>query len=245
MTYHENQPFIKAAFCRCSQYYSFYLILREMLPNDTRSKIKNITSGIIIEGSQDSCATIRNLLCASFPTSTTVKEDFEGKSVFKEKQAVLLETFCHENNLWVSDIPGEDRYLTRGGEARVYLHPDNKNVLKLNDGVYYATWLEFFNSVLLHNLIFPNTAYSLMGFVKENNVLNAVLRQPFITSDAQVDLDDIKKLLTFNGFENIRRNDYIHKELGLILEDMHDENVLVNSETLFFIDTVFYTITPA
>lgn len=36
----------------------------------------------------------------------------------------------------------------------------------------------------------------------------------------------------------------IHKELGLILEDMHDENVLVNSDTLFFIDTVFYTVTP-
>ena len=35
----------------------------------------------------------------------------------------------------------------------------------------------------------------------------------------------------------------MHKELGLILEDMHDENVLVNADTLFFIDTVFYTIT--
>ena len=34
------------------------------------------------------------------------------------------------------------------------------------------------------------------------------------------------------------------KELGLILEDMHDENVLVNSETLFFIDTVFYAVAP-
>ncbi len=34
------------------------------------------------------------------------------------------------------------------------------------------------------------------------------------------------------------------RELGLILEDMHDENVIVNSDTLFFIDTVFYTITP-
>jgi hypothetical protein len=57
-----------------------------MLPNDTRSKIKNITSGIIIEGSEDYCTTIRNFLSASFPTSTTVKEDFEGKSVIKEKQ---------------------------------------------------------------------------------------------------------------------------------------------------------------
>lgn len=68
------------------------------------------------------------------------------------------------------------------------------------------------------------------------------MRQPFITSDGQADLDDIKKLLAYNGFENTRRNDYFNKEFGLILEDMHDKNVLVNSNTLFFIDTVFYTV---
>jgi hypothetical protein len=216
-----------------------------MLPDDTRSKIKNITAGIIVEGCQDNCTTIRNLLCASFATSTTVKKDFEGKAVIKEKQAGLLEAYSNERNLWVNDLPGEDRYLTRGGEARIYLDADNRNVIKLNDAIYYATWLEFFNSILLHNLIFGNTAYVIPGFTKENNVLYAVLKQPFITSDAQVELEDIKKLLGFNGFENNRRNDYIHKELGLILEDMHDENVIVNSDTLFFIDTVFYTVTPS
>ncbi len=48
--------------------------------------------------------------------------------------------------------------------------------------------------------------------------------------------------LSYKAFVNNRRNDYQHLELGLILEDMHDENVLVNSETFFFIDTVFYTV---
>ena len=215
-----------------------------MLQDDTRSKIKNITAGVIIEGSQDNCAAVRNLLCAGFPTSTTVKKDFEGKALVKEKQAGLLEKYSSEKNLWITDLPGEDRYLTRGGEARVYLHADNKNVIKLNDAIYYATWLEFLNSILLHNLIFENTAYTLLGFAKENNMLYAILKQPFITSDALVELEDIKKLLHFNDFENSKRNDYIHRELGLILEDMHDENVIVNSDTLFFIDTVFYTITP-
>lgn len=28
----------------------------------------------------------------------------------------------------------------------------------------------------------------------------------------------------------------------LILEDMHDENIIAKNDTLFFIDTVFYTI---
>ncbi|NCI49481.1 hypothetical protein GWC95_06070 [Sediminibacterium roseum] len=213
-----------------------------MLPDDTRKRIENITAGTVIEGPSDTCTTIRNLLSASFATSTTVKIDFEGKSVIKEEQAQLLEKYSTENNLWVTDLPGEDRFLTRGGEARVYLAKDGKNVIKVNDAVYYATWLEFFNSILLHNLIFPNTAYSLVGFTKENDALLAVMKQPFIVSDAQVEIDNIKKLLAYNGFENTRRNDYLNKELGLILEDMHDENVLVSSATLFFIDTVFYTV---
>jgi len=43
-----------------------------------------------------------------------------------------------------------------------------------------------------------------------------------------------------NGFENNRNNDYINKKLGIILEDLHDENVLTSKDVLYFIDTVFY-----
>ncbi|WP_432422773.1 hypothetical protein [Terrimonas ginsenosidimutans] len=32
----------------------------------------------------------------------------------------------------------------------------------------------------------------------------------------------------------------MHSKLGLILEDLCGENVLVNSETIFFINTVLY-----
>nr|WP_307300564.1 hypothetical protein [Flavobacterium sp. SORGH_AS_0622] len=43
-----------------------------------------------------------------------------------------------------------------------------------------------------------------------------------------------------NGFINTRNNDYFNDELGIILEDLHDENVLTFDNNLFFIDTVFY-----
>jgi Serine/Threonine/Tyrosine Kinase found in polyvalent proteins len=113
---------------------------------------------------------------------------------------------------------------------------------KINDGIYYATWLEFFNSVVIHNLLFVDTAYSFLGFIEKDGSLLAVLKQPYIPSDAPAILEDVKKLLAFNGFINTKRNDYFNKELGIILEDMHDENIIVNSNTLFFIDTVFYTV---
>jgi hypothetical protein len=61
-------------------------------------------------------------------------------------------------------------------------------------------------------------------------------------SDGLAETVDIKAFLEYNGFKNTKRNDYFNQEYGLILEDMHDENVLVNSAKLFFIDTVFYTV---
>lgn len=73
-----------------------------MLSDDTRSKIKDITSGTILTGEPDTCTSIRNLLCASFETSTTVKEDFEGKAIVKEEQARLLESYIGQHNLWIA-----------------------------------------------------------------------------------------------------------------------------------------------
>jgi hypothetical protein len=51
----------------------------------------------------------------------------------------------HNNERW-KDLPKQEFYLAKGGEARVFLHEDQKCVIKINDGNYYATWLEYFNS---------------------------------------------------------------------------------------------------
>jgi len=93
-----------------------------MLPHDTRRKIEDIVAGVVIEGAADHCTAIRNSLCRRFETSTTVKDNFEGKSIIKEEQAVHIEAYCDKHNLWMTDLPGKDRYLTKGGEAKVYLH---------------------------------------------------------------------------------------------------------------------------
>ncbi len=111
-----------------------------MLPDDTRRKIENITSGTVIKGTPDHCTAIRNLLCRRFATSTTVKKDFESKAIIKEEQALILEDYCNQHQLWFTEFPDQSRYLTRGGEAKGYLHLSNRHVIKFNDGLYYATW---------------------------------------------------------------------------------------------------------
>lgn len=215
-----------------------------MLSYDARQRIKDIIAGDVIPGQHDHCTTIRNILCTSFKASRELKKDFESKQRVKEKQAAFLGHYAEENNLLIL-LPDNTLQIARGGEASVFYAEDKRSIIKANDCGYYATWLEYFDSVILHNSIFPNTAYELIGFAVTPDqlskpALHALVKQPFIISDRLVELNEIKAFLEFNGFHNTMRNDYAHEFYNLILEDMHDEIVLVQQNILFFIDTVFY-----
>ena len=129
--------------------------------------------------------------------------------------------FIYENKLWIEDIDFS-QYVSEGAEQKVYLK-DSEHVLKLNDAIYYTSWKDYFYNLLLHNYFFSDTAYNLLGFTKENDVIYAVVQQNFVSITSSTDLKKVKEFLTINGFVNNRNNDYVNSELGIILEDLHDE----------------------
>ena len=190
-----------------------------MISDEIRSKLQDIVRGISPQGEGDRCSTVRSILIKSFGASPTIKGEFESRSIIKEKQIEFLKIYAKESGLWLESLSPQPEYLTKGGESKVYLAADGLNVIKVNDAIYYATWAEYFNSLVLHNLLFPNTTYSLLGFIENDGKLNAALSQPFIEGQ-QAKLENIKDLLSFNGFENTKRQDYYNKEFGLVLEDI-------------------------
>ncbi len=162
----------------------------------------------------------------------------EGKHQNKSKETEKLITFAVKNNLFYDDIE-KGKYVSEGAEQKVYIK-DEQYVLKLNDAIYYASWEDYFLNLMLHNYFFADTSYQLLGFYEDEKVLYAVVKQPFVEADSLTDLAQVKVFLTNNGFENTRNHDYYHPQLGIVLEDLHDENVLTQREILYFIDTVFY-----
>lgn len=136
---------------------------------------------------------------------------------FKRQEAETLIRFINKNKLWVSDIDPEN-YVSEGAEQKVYLK-DGKNVLKLNDSIYYNSWIDYFNNLLLNNFFFPDTAYNLLGFYKHEEIIYAVVEQPFVKATEKTDLEMVKNFMSANGFENIKNNDYLNPDLGIILED--------------------------
>ncbi|MFN8278343.1 MAG: hypothetical protein U0T84_12745 [Chitinophagales bacterium] len=168
----------------------------------------------------------------------TVSET-ENTKFLKEQETQILITFIENKSLWFLGVD-ESKYIGEGAEQKIYEHNDPNFVIKLNDGVFYASWLDYFNSLLIHNFFFPHLSYELLGFHRSAGNIFAVVKQPFVKSTESTNLENVREFLSANGFVNKKGNDYYHPGLGIILEDLHDENVLTEEGTLQFIDTVFF-----
>lgn len=200
-----------------------------------RDELQNIISGTGQSAKGNLIQAAAHYLKQSQKTSRSI----EAVKLTKDEETAKLIDLAQEENLWIKRID-ETRFIARGAEQRVYLDIDARFVIKLNDSVFYLSWSDYFLSLQIHNLFFPGTAYALTGFYLENNLLHAVVRQPYIAITEPTSIESVKEFLTANGFQLKKNNDYYNTELKLILEDLHDENVLTNNGTLFFIDTVFY-----
>ncbi len=204
-----------------------------------RDEIQNILSGKSQVKYHHLIQTTCSYLKRSQGTSTVVKNHQQHK---EEEETKRLIQFVDNNNLWIDDI-NIDLYISQGAEQKVYLK-DGSTVLKLNDSIYYASWIDYLHNLLLNNLFFPDTAYNLLGFYKDLDIVYAVVEQQFVKANEKTDLNTVKIFLENNGFRNTKNHDYLNEELGLILEDLHDENVLTQNGMLYFIDTVFYIANP-
>ena len=203
------------------------------------AKIKDELQCIIFGNEQisdaDKLKTVQNF----FRRNAKIDYGSQDKKFVKREEEKHLLNLAATQNLLYSDEISEENFVAEGAEQKVYRFNDFQ-VIKINNAIFYETWLDYFNNLLIHNYFFPSTAYELLGFAVIDSKLFAVVRQNFIIATEPTDLNSVKHFLEFNGFYNTRNNDYYNADLGIIFEDLHDENVLSRNQILFFIDTVFY-----
>lgn len=199
-----------------------------------KNEIQSLLSGKSQVSHGTLIQTISHYLGTGSPTGPMAQESQQNK---REEAEKLIE-YAKDYGLWVKDIRFSD-FISEGAEQRVFIK-DEKHVLKLNDTIYYASWVDYFQNLLLNNFFFTDTAYRFLGFYQQDDVLYAVVEQPFVVATEPTGLHLVKSFMEKNGFDNTRNHDYYHPGLGIILEDLHDENVLTQNGMLYFIDTVFY-----
>ena len=203
--------------------------------NTIRHEIQHILQGKSPVSHGESIQAVASYLRKSSEAGTMA----QGKEPNKPEETKELIKYINAHQLWNCDIDFSS-FLSEGAEQRVYVQNKSK-VLKLNDTIYYLSWLDYFDNLLLNNYFFPDTAYQLLGFYKaDNDVIYALVEQNYVEATQLTDLNQVKVFLANNGFQNTKNHDYYNPTLGIILEDLHDENVLTAHDILYFIDTVFY-----
>lgn len=145
--------------------------------NSIKNELQNLFSGKGEVRFGAAIQAITNYLEKGSQTSGKI----EDSKLVKKQEAEKLETFISDHGLW-KDIDF-DKYVSEGAEQKVYLL-DSEHVLKLNDAIYYPTWRDYFRNLLMHNFFFPDTAYDLIGFTKQNQTLYAIVEQAYVTFTA-------------------------------------------------------------
>lgn len=114
-------------------------------------------------------------------------------------------------------------------------------ILKLYDNkTVYGTWESNLIRTVISFLIRSQKTGENAEKTKQYKLSQNEKLKKFVKCNSAYNFKAIKNILLDFGFKNNKNYDFKNDKLGLILEDLHDENVLFINNIPFFIDTVFF-----
>jgi len=227
------------------------------------SESKYISLGTIT-GSDAVARTITESAFTNQRTSNSATTTSSDKNWIKHEGLRQLAQIAIENGVWIENVTdltnGES--INNGTENTVYLSKDGINVIKQNNFFFlnendtefkHTRDLKyFFNRILVHNLLFPEVFYKVIGFTKNSGGQTcAVLQQPYIPNYEYATREKIDSELVKMGFIKTVLGDGINDGLtgytnGICeLADAKPQNVLQDENGfLHFVDLDIYRQNP-
>lgn len=172
------------------------------------------------------------------------KERARYNAAVKPLEESALQVWSQSKGLWINEYDFMQKFASRkigaGAEQTVYLHQNGCEVIKANTGTYHGSWLEFFNRLFCHAICFPATKYTTIGFTTIEQTFTVLIQQQFVLLTEGAPRYIVERYLKQHGFTRTKNDDYYNPALGIILEDLHDENVFLLEGQILFIDPVIY-----
>ena len=190
-------------------------------------------AGEVLIGAYIVCSYARTSLTASRNASES--KNFVSNWEIDELQEKLVQQWAERVNYWFphaeEDIESEyGRMIAQGAEAKVYFKSNDTSVIKIRASIY-ATLERAFESIALHNSLFPEAPMHVIGFTRDKDGLfRTIITQPYIDCERLATKEEIDLIVENNGFKDNHDGkgiNYISDRLHL--EDMHPANVFIDS----------------
>ena len=164
------------------------------------------------------------------------------RGLFKQEEAAL-KPWAEQNRLmlasaefWHQHKVANDYAVQLGGEMmdgmEHSVYPDGRFWHKGNPAEMQRTWLRYFHRLALHQVLFPETALEFLGFIKsDTGKLYAVTSQLHIHAQRGATPAEVEIEMKRRGYLRISdmpdHPDYYNPTAGIMIDDLHDQNVVV------------------
>ena len=176
------------------------------------------------------------LLCVS-----SQRTDSENTSQFSRiGQEETLRDWAKSEGIWV-DYWGQKKYwdfIGEGAEARVYILPGGNRVKKVVwYGFSHEEPINYLDRLALHNFLFPDVPYELVGLTATDRGFAFIVEQPFVKGVVNSSKQDVIGEMERMGFTDRGGNMFTNDDY--IVEDLHSGNVVKDENgSLYFIDPI-------
>lgn len=179
---------------------------------------------------------ITNLLYSS---SRKNEEEHDAGSTYRGNlysEQSLIESYAEAHKCWYSldDIFNLGTPGPSGSENDTYVDKNGGIVYKTNNLIHTGSFYKLFRRLLIHNELFPQTSYQLIGFTGyKGRTIYPLLAQKYIENAIPATPKEIKKHMLSLGFEQI--DDWTYQYKHLRLSDLKPKNVLKDEFGDFYI----------
>lgn len=164
-----------------------------------------------------------------------------------EQQEQQIETWAKENGLWYNDYQeSKDGSLEgvieadggifsnrSGSESLVYWMNDGTAVKAIDASHYEGDLQGLFDKIMLHNSLFPETSYTVLGFGRDRgNTFRLIVKQKFVKGTVPTDAE-IQKFA--KDLELEKRGGWYYTKDGKRITDLNQGNVIKVGEKTFLV----------
>lgn len=167
-------------------------------------------------------------------SSTELESWINRLSNLQERDEREWRSYFLRNKMWIEDIESIGYYMLESHESAVYKGYSEKEVFKVKQCGMYNTYIgaksfiDTLKSALWHNILFPETYYTLVGFMSYGNGIRVILRQGYVKGE-KANTMQIEEFLTANGFVSVVKTakglSASKDDLNVI--DIHEDNAIV------------------
>ena len=160
------------------------------------------------------------------------KQDLEKRIVFD---------YAKEKGLWIDDLYSLGSPSNAGGNENTLAIDHEKNIVYKSNNLFNAnhTISVLLVQIQLHNKLFPETEYDLVGFtgidngVKRAPHIEVILKQDFIKEAEQATPEEIDKYMIAIGFRKVDEAKYTNGQYTVY--DLYPRNVLKDGRGIIYV----------